>query len=96
MFKDALFLSTILMLAAGLFLLGECRFLVPYREALIHRYGAIILGFTATLFVNLCTGIYAILQVVRLGDMGRKLRHVERQIARDGSISSELSRMLER
>jgi len=96
MFKDALFIATLLLLAAGLFLLGECRFLVPYRGLLLERYGSAILGYTALLFVNLFTGIYAFLRMLRLGDMGRKLLHIEKQIAHDGGVASELSRMLER
>ncbi len=95
MVANALFATTVIFLGFGLVLLGECRFLVPYRDLLVQRYGTVILGFAATLFVNLFAVIYFLTRKLFLKDTGRKLAHVEKQIRSNGSISEELARMLD-
>ena len=81
-------------LALGLALLGECRFLVPYRALLMHKYGTTILLYATALFLNLFTAIYLICRKLFLKDTGRKLAHLEKEL-RSGSISEELSRRLQ-
>lgn len=92
MIANAFFTTTILLLALGLFLLGECRFLIPYRELLWERYGASIALFAAALFVNLFAAVYLLCRKLFLKDTGRKLAHLEKQLRTGASLSEELSR----
>jgi hypothetical protein len=66
-------------MAGGFWLLGELKFLVPYRHILIHQYGGVILLWLAVLFVNVFASIYAIQRKFFLKDTGRKLSHVDNQ-----------------
>jgi hypothetical protein len=95
MIKNAFFITAIVFIALFLWLLDECRFLIPYRMLLIHKYGAAILLFSAALFLNVFTAVYLIGRQVFLKDTGRKLLHMDRQLKSGGSISQELSRYLE-
>jgi hypothetical protein len=73
-------LATIaILLAVGFWLLGELKFLIPYRHILIHQYGGVILLWIAVLFVNVFAGVYAIQRKFFLKDTGRKLSHVDNQ-----------------
>ena len=73
-------LATIaILLAVGFWLLGELKFLVPYRHILIHQYGGVILLWITVLFVNVFAGVYAIQRKFFLKDTGRKLSHVDNQ-----------------
>jgi len=95
MVGGALFATAVIFLALGLFLLGECRFLIPYRMLLIERYGIAILLFSAALFLNVFTGVYLACRTFFLKDTGRKLAHIEKQLRSSESISAELSRYLD-
>ncbi len=94
MIGNAFFATTVLLLALGLYLLGECRFLIPYRQLLLERYGQAIALFTAALFLNLFAVVYLIGRKLFLKDTGRKLAHLEKQL-RAGQLSEELSHRLE-
>ena len=94
MIGNAFFVTTILLLALGLYLLGECRFLIPYRQLLFERYGQAITLFAAALFVNLFAAVYLIGRKLFLKDTGRKLAHLEKQL-RAGQLSEDLSRRLD-
>ena len=73
-------LATIaILMAVGFWLLGELKFLIPYRHILIHQYGGVILVWIAVLFVNVFAGVYAIQRKFFLKDTGRKLSHVDNQ-----------------
>ena len=95
MIRSALFTTAVIFLAMGLFLMGECRFLIPYRALLIHEYGQTILIFSAVLFLNVFTVIYLVCRKLFLKDTGRKLVHLEKQLRGGQSISDELTRYLE-
>jgi hypothetical protein len=95
MIRSAIFITAVVLLALGLALLQECRFLVPYRAVLINSYGETILVFGAVLAVNVFTGVYLVCRKLLLKDTGRKLAHVEKQL-RDGErISEELRRLFD-
>ena len=94
MIANAFFATTVLMLALGLSLLGECRFLIPYRELLWERYGEAIALFAAALFVNLFAVVYLLGRKLFLKDTGRKLAHLEKQLQTGASLSEELSRRI--
>jgi len=95
MIKDALFVTTILFLAFGLYVMQECSFLIPYRQLLIQKYSGIILVFAITLFLNLFAAVYMIWRKLFLKDTGRKLAHLEKQLRTGASISEELSERLD-
>ena len=95
MIKSALFITAALFLALGLFLMDECRFLIPYKSLLLHKYGETILVFSAALFLNVFTGIYLLCRKLLLKDTGRKLDHLEKQLRSGHSISEELAKYLD-
>jgi len=88
------FATTILFMAAGFFLLDQCRFLIPYKSLLLERYGGTILLFAAALFVNIFAGVYYGVRKLLLKETGRKLAHVEKQLRTGQSISEELTERL--
>ena len=92
MIANAFFATTVLLLALAFFLLGECRFLIPYRQLLWERYGDAIGLFAAALFVNLFTAVFLLCRKLFLKDTGRKLAHLEKQLQTGASLSEELSR----
>jgi hypothetical protein len=94
MIGNAFFVTTVLLLAFGLYLLGECRFLIPYRQLLFERYGEAIALYAAVLFVNIFAAVYLVGRKLFLKDTGRKLAHLEKQL-RAGQLSDELSRRLD-
>lgn len=94
MMGNALFITAVIFLALGLFLLGECRFLVPYRLLLTRKYGLTILVFSSVLFLNVFTAVYLICRKLFLKDTGRKLAHLEKQLRGGQSISEEIARHL--
>jgi hypothetical protein len=95
MIRSALFVTAVIFLALGLALLEECRFLIPYRARLVHKYGTTILAFGAALFLNVFTVVYLVCRKLFLKDTGCKLAHVDKQLRSGLSISEELSRYLE-
>jgi len=95
MIRSAFFTTAVLFLALGLVLLGECRFLIPYRALLWHRYGPTILIFATALFLNVFTAVYLLCRKFFLKDTGRKLLHMDKQLRSGNSISDELARYLE-
>jgi len=95
MIKSALFATAVMFLALGLFLMGECRFLIPYKAFLVHEYGQTLFVFSGVLFLNVFTAVYLLCRKIFLKDTGRKLVHLEKQLRGGGSISEELARYLE-
>jgi hypothetical protein len=81
MIANALILTIALLLALGFWLMGGLKFLIPYRHILIHQYGGVILAWIAVLFVNLFAAVYTIQRKFFLKDTGRKLTHVDKQVA---------------
>jgi hypothetical protein len=94
MVTNVFFATTILFMAAGFFLLDQCRFLIPYRALLMQQYGATILLFAALLFVNIYAAVYFGVRKLLLKETGRKLAHVEKQMRTGQSISEELTERL--
>ena len=80
MASNALLLTIALLLTLGFWLLGELKFLIPYRHVLFHRYGTTLLLWCAILSVNVFAAIYALERKFFLKDTGRKLSHVDRQV----------------
>lgn len=81
MIPNVLILTIALLLALGFWLMGELKFLVPYRHILVHQYGGVILAWIAVLFANLFAAVYSIQRKFFLKDTGRKLTHIDKQVA---------------
>jgi len=94
MFANAFFVATVLLLALGIWLLGECRFLIPYRQVLWEDYAAPIAGFSAALFVNVFAAVYLLGRKIFLKDTGQKLAHLEKEVRTGSGISEELAERL--
>jgi hypothetical protein len=94
MVGNTLLLTTAIMLGLAFFLMGECQFLIPYRDLLLARYGTTIALFAAAVFVNLFAAFYTLGRKLFLKDTGRKLAHLEKQLRTGETLSEELSRRL--
>lgn len=94
MIANAVFITTLIFLALGIFLLQECQFLIPYRHVLFMKYGSSLALFGGALFINLFAVIYLVSRRLFLKDTGRKLAHLEKQLRTGGSLSDELSKRL--
>jgi hypothetical protein len=81
MLANALILTIAILLTLGFWLMSELKFLIPYKHILIHQYGSVILAWLAILFVNLFAGIYVLQRKFFLKDTGRKLSHIDQQVA---------------
>ena len=95
MFANTLLLTTAIMLGLAFFLMGECQFLIPFRDLVFKKYGGMIALYAAALFINVFAALYAIGRTLFLKDTGRKLAHLEKQLRTGGSLFEELSRRLE-
>jgi hypothetical protein len=80
MAANALIVTIALLLALGFWLLGELKFLIPYRHVLFQQYGAVLFLGLAVLFANVFAAVYAIQRKFFLKDTGRKLSHIDTQV----------------
>jgi hypothetical protein len=94
MAANALFITTILMMALALAALQACQFLSPYRTLIVTRYGVVLLLFAAGFFLNLFAAIYTLSRKLFLKDTGRKLAHLERQLRAGDGVAEDLSTWL--
>jgi hypothetical protein len=79
MIANTLLATIAVLLAGGFWLLGQLKFLIPYRHILFHQYRGAFLLWLAVLFVNVFAALYAIQRKFFLKDTGRKLTHVDNQ-----------------
>jgi len=79
MIANTLLATIAILLAGGFWLLGQLKFLIPYRHILFNQYGGSILLWLAILFLNVFAALYAIQRKFLLKDTGRKLTHVDNQ-----------------
>jgi hypothetical protein len=94
MIGNAVFATTVIFLVLAIYLLQECRFLIPYRHVIFMKYGGHLAAFAAALFINIFAAVYLIARKLFLKDTGRKLAHLEKQLRTGQSISEELSERL--
>ena len=78
MIATACLVAVVIELALAVWLMGECRFLIPYRGILIARYGHILVAIASVLFANLFGLSYLATRQLFLKDTGRKLAHFRR------------------
>jgi hypothetical protein len=94
MIASAVFITTLVFMALGILLLGECRFLIPYRHVLFGEYGSVLALFAGALFLNMFAGVYLVCRVLFLKETGQKLAHLEKQLHTGESLSDELHQRL--
>ena len=80
MIANAIFGATGLTLALAFFLLDKLRFLIPFRQLLLHRYTPIISLSLALFFLNLTALLFTFGRRFFLKDTGRKLAHFDREL----------------
>jgi len=79
MIANALLIALAFLLACLFGLMGELKFLVPYKRIVFHEYGTVLLVWLGILFGNLFVAIYWIQRRCFLKDTGRKLWHTDNQ-----------------
>jgi hypothetical protein len=95
MIANSIFAATVCLLAALLWALPECAFLIPYRQLIWQKYAGTVAAFGALLFINLFALFYLLMRKVFLKDTGQKLAHLEKELRSGGAISEELAQRLE-
>ena len=94
MMANCAFLAALVVVVATGVMLEQLAFLRPYRGVLVHHYLPWILGAMGIAFLNRCALSYLVVQHLRLGDTGRKLAHLERQLQSGDTIVRDLSARL--
>lgn len=79
MIANALLITLAVLLAIVFYLLGELKFLAPYRAFLFREYGWTLAIFFGGLFVNMFAGVFLLIRKFLLKDTGRKLSHIDKQ-----------------
>jgi hypothetical protein len=79
MIANALIVTVAVLLALAFWLMGQLKFLIPYRHILLHQYGAVLFLWSAVLFLNVFAAVYVLQRKFLLKDTGRKLSHLDNQ-----------------
>ena len=79
MVANALLFSLALLLAIAFYLMGELKFLAPYRIFLFREYGWALAIFFCGLFLKFFAGAFVLIRKFFLKDTGRKLSHIDKQ-----------------
>jgi len=80
MIANALLITIAILLALGFWLMGELRFLVPYKLVLWRAYATPILAYIGILSVNVFSAAFILVRKFFLKDTGRKLSHLDKQL----------------
>ena len=92
MVANAVFIATLIFLALGVWLIGELRFLVPWRDLILHGYGRSIALYCGLLFANMLGLAIWIERKFFLRDTGRKLKHLDQEIhSGQNELSQEIT-----
>ena len=94
MIGNAVFATTVIFLALGLFRDAGMPVLNPLPPPHFREVRLELGTFRGALFVNLFAAVYMICRKLFLKDTGRKLAHLEKQLRTGGSLSDELTRRL--
>lgn len=79
MVANALLLALALLIAIGFYLMGELKFLIPYRAFIFREYGWALAVFFGGVFLNFFAGAFILIRKFLLKDTGRKLSHIDKQ-----------------
>jgi hypothetical protein len=80
MIANALFITVVLLFALGFWLMGELKFIAPYKLVLWREYATPILTYVALLSVNVFAATFVFIRKFFLKDTGRKLSHLDKQL----------------
>jgi hypothetical protein len=80
MTANVLLITIAILLALGFWLMGELRFLVPYKLVLWRAYATPILAYVGILSVNVFAAAFVLVRKFFLKDTGRKLSHLDKQL----------------
>jgi hypothetical protein len=80
MLANAIFVATVIFLALAFALMGQLRFLIPWRALLWHEYWRGILFYCFLLFTNILGLTIWVERKLWLRDTGRKLKHLDQEI----------------
>ena len=87
---NAAFLAALTVFLLVGWIAGELRFLAPYKTLLFREHAALIGGAALLLFLNLTATFYSVARWFFLRDTGRKLLHIDRQLATDDAVIEDL------
>ena len=87
---NAAFLSALTVFLLVGWIAGELRFLAPYKTVLFREHAVLIGGAALLLFLNLTATFYSVARWFFLRDTGRKLLHIDRQLATDDAVIEDL------
>ena len=87
---NAAFVSALTVFLLVGWIAGELRFLAPYKTLLFREHAALIGGAALLLFLNLTATFYSVARWFFLRDTGRKLLHIDRQLATDDAVIEDL------
>jgi hypothetical protein len=95
MIANVAFLAVLTIFLIAAWLAGELTFLAPYKGFLFRRHGVVIGVGALLLFLNLCAIYYSVARWLFLRDTGRKLLHLDRQLATRDSALDDVRPFLE-
>ena len=95
MIANSAFLAGVTVFLLAGWLAGELRFLAPFKATLFHRHGWFIGGAALLLFFNLSAFYYSVARWLFLRDAGRKLLHLDRQLATSDAALEDIGSRLE-
>ncbi len=95
MIANAALVTSIVFLGLIFFLMGQLRFLTPWRDLILHQYWQAIAIYCGLLFVNLFAAVIYFQRKFLLKDAGQKLAHFEKQIhSGNHELSGEIETFL--
>ncbi|MGH9159341.1 MAG: hypothetical protein ACRD2X_05070 [Vicinamibacteraceae bacterium] len=94
MMANAAFLAALTLLVFAGWLAEEVVFLAPYKATIFGRYGWLLGAVALFLFLTLTAVYYTVARWFGLRDTGRKLAHVDRQLASSDTLLEDLRRDL--
>jgi hypothetical protein len=88
---NAIFIATVIFLSLAFALMGQWRFLIPWRALLCHEYWRGILFYCFLLFSSILGLTIWIERKLWLRDTGRKLKHLDQEIhSGQNELSTEI------
>jgi len=93
MWRNALVLTTTVLVAFVLAAIMQLDFLLPYKHYLLAEYGQSILIYLGLLAANLFALFFWVTRKLLLKDTGRKLAHLEKQL-QAGEVARDLGERL--
>jgi len=79
MVANAILLTIAVMLAIGFTMMGELKFLIPFKLVIWRAYSTYILAYFGILFTNMFAAAFALNRKFFLKDTGKKLSHLDKQ-----------------